>query len=81
MVEVSGGVDGFVNYLTVQSRKVKSKRAAMLIAYGIGILIFIDGLLSIMFTGVVTRPLIDYTYIYWYPGKSWPTSATRPLPR
>lgn len=59
MVEVSGGVDGFVNYLTVQSRKVKSKRAAMLIAYGIGILIFIDGLLSIMFTGVVTRPLID----------------------
>ena len=59
MVEVSGGVDGFVNYLTVQGQKVKSKRAAMLIAYCIGILIFIDGLLSIMFTGVVTRPLID----------------------
>lgn len=32
---------------------------AMLIAYVIGIIIFIDGLLSIMFTGVVTRPLID----------------------
>ncbi|WP_283124929.1 Na+/H+ antiporter NhaC family protein [Angelakisella massiliensis] len=59
MVEVSGGVDGFVAYLTEQSQKVKSKRAAMLIAYVIGIIIFIDGLLSIMFTGVVTRPLID----------------------
>ena len=59
MVEVSGGVDGFVKYLTEQSQKVKSKRAAMLIAYVIGIIIFIDGLLSIMFTGVVTRPLID----------------------
>ena len=59
LVEVSGGVDGFVKYLTEQSRRVKSKRAAMLIAYVIGIIIFIDGLLSIMFTGVVTRPLID----------------------
>ncbi len=59
LVEVSGGVDGFVSYLTEQSKQVKSKRAAMLIAYVIGIIIFIDGLLSIMFTGVVTRPLID----------------------
>ena len=59
LVEVSGGVDGFVHYLTEQSRRVKSKTAAMLLAYLIGIIIFIDGLLSIMFTAVVTRPLID----------------------
>ena len=59
LVRVSGGVNGFVNYLTEQSKRVKSKRMAMLIAYFIGILIFIDGLLSIMFTGVVMRPLID----------------------
>ena len=59
LVRVSGGVYGFVDYLTEQSKSVKSKRAAMLIAYVIGVIIFIDGLLSIMFTGVVTRPLID----------------------
>lgn len=59
LVRVSGGVYGFVDYLTEQSKSVRSKRAAMLIAYVIGIIIFIDGLLSIMFTGVVTRPLID----------------------
>lgn len=59
LVRVSGGVKGFVNYLTEQSKRVKSKRIAMLIAYVIGIIIFIDGLLSIMFTGVVTRPLTD----------------------
>lgn len=59
LVRVSGGVKGFVNYLTEQSKSVKSKRMAMLIAYIIGIIVFIDGLLSIMFTGVVTRPLID----------------------
>ena len=42
LVRVSGGVKGFVNYLTEQSKMVKSKRAAMLIAYVIGIIIFID---------------------------------------
>lgn len=38
---------------------MKNKTVAMLLAYFIGIIIFIDGLLSIMFTAVVTRPLID----------------------
>lgn len=59
LVRVSGGVYGFVDYLTEQSKRVRNKKMAMLIAYAIGIIIFIDGLLSIMFTGVVTRPLID----------------------
>lgn len=59
LVQVSGGVNGFVHYLTEQSKSIKSKRSAMLMAYIIGLLIFIDGLLSIMFTGVVSRPLID----------------------
>ena len=40
-------------------KQVKSKRMAMLLAYFIGIIIFIDGLLSIMFTGVVTRPRLS----------------------
>lgn len=59
LVRVSGGVCGFVDYLTEQNQRVKGKRTAMMIAYLIGVIIFIDGLLSIMFTGVVTRPLID----------------------
>lgn len=59
LVTVSGGVDGFVNYLTEQNKKIKNKKQAMLLAYVIGIIIFIDGLLSIMFTGVVTRPITD----------------------
>lgn len=59
LVRVSGGVQGFVNYLTEQGKQIKSKRMAMLLAYFIGIIIFIDGLLSVMFTGVVTRPLTD----------------------
>ena len=38
LVRVSGGVKGFVNYLTEQSKMVKSKRVAMLIAYVIGVI-------------------------------------------
>ncbi len=55
LVRISGGVQGFVNYLTEQSKLVKSKRMAMLLAFIIGVIIFIDGLLSIMFTGVVAN--------------------------
>lgn len=59
LVTASGGVDGFVEYLTEQNKKIKNKKQAMLLGYLIGIIIFIDGLLSIMFTGVVTRPITD----------------------
>ncbi|MFV0497560.1 MAG: Na+/H+ antiporter NhaC family protein [Candidatus Fimivivens sp.] len=59
LVKVSGGVAGFVHYLTEQNKKIKSKTGAMMIAYMIGVIVFIDGLLSIMFTGVVARPITD----------------------
>ncbi|MDR2370514.1 MAG: hypothetical protein LBD71_03460, partial [Treponema sp.] len=59
LVRVSGGVDGFVNFLTEKNKAIKSKRAAMLLTYIIGLIIFVDGLLSIMFAGVVTRSIFD----------------------
>ena len=59
LVTASGGVEGFVEYLTEQNKKIKNKKKAMLLGYIIGIIIFIDGLLSIMFTGIVTRPITD----------------------
>ena len=58
LVRISGGVKGFVNYLTEQSKRVKSPRMAMLIAYVIGIIIFIDGLLSIaMLMGLISAEI------------------------
>src|SRR5660398_299207 len=42
LIQVSGGVEGFVEYLTEKSGKVKSKRSAMFLAYIIGIVIFIE---------------------------------------
>lgn len=59
LVKASGGVDGFVSYLTEQNKKIKNKKMAMLLAYMIGVIIFVDGLMSIMFTGIVTRSITD----------------------
>ena len=59
LVKVSGGVDGFVYYLTEKNKKIKNKQMSMLVPYLIGIIVLVDGLLSIMFTGVVARPITD----------------------
>ena len=59
LLKVSGGVDGFVNYLIVQNKKIKSKIMVQLLAYLIGVSIFIDGLMGIMFKGVVMLPIFD----------------------
>ena len=59
LLKLSGGVDGFVHYLVVRNKKIKSKIAAELLAYFIGVLIFIDGLMGIMFKGVVMLPIFD----------------------
>lgn len=59
LMKVSGGVEGFVNYLTVKNKKIKNKVMAQILAYFIGVIIFIDGLMGIMFKGVVMLPIFD----------------------
>lgn len=59
LIQASGGVEGFIQYLTVKTKTIKNKRGAMYVGYVIGILIFFDGLLSILLSGVITRPLTD----------------------
>lgn len=60
VIEASGGVHGMVEYLTKEKQVVKSQRGVQLIAYLIGILMFIDGTSSIVITGVTARPLFDH---------------------
>ena len=59
LVKVSGGIDGFIEYLTVKTERIKNRRAASLLAYTIGILVFFDGYLSIILSGITVRPLTD----------------------
>lgn len=55
----SGGVGAFVEYLTKRSNKVKSKRAALMLGYIIGIIIFIESTITSLVVGAVTAPLSE----------------------
>jgi tetracycline resistance efflux pump len=53
----SGGVDAFVAYMSEKSKKIKSKRAALLMGYMIGIVVFIESTVSSLVVGAVTTPI------------------------
>ena len=55
----SGGVDGFVQFLTNKQKGIHSKKGALLLAYVIGLLIFIESSITSLIAGAVARPLTD----------------------
>ncbi|MEA2733877.1 MAG: hypothetical protein QOE14_328 [Humisphaera sp.] len=57
-VEASGGVQGFVRRLE-QSNLVTSPRRVRVLAYLIGIIIFIESTITILVVGAIGRPLFD----------------------
>ncbi len=57
-VEASGGVEGFVLWLE-RRRLVQSERGAGLLAWLIGVAIFIESNITLLVTGAVCRPLFD----------------------
>ncbi|CAH2213810.1 Na+/H+ antiporter NhaC family protein [Tepidibacter aestuarii] len=59
LIQASGGVAGFIDYLTKKTKTVKSKRGAMMLSFIIGIVIFIESSITILVSGVVARPLTD----------------------
>jgi len=59
MMEESGGINGFVDYLTNKKNLIKSKRGANLFTWIIGVLVFTSGTLSCLITGAVSRPIND----------------------
>jgi tetracycline resistance efflux pump len=57
-VEASGGVKGFVRWL--EERKwVQGPRGAQILAYLIGMVIFIESNITVLVSGSVARPLVD----------------------
>ena len=59
MMEKSGGINGFVDYLTNKKQLIKTKRGANLFTWIIGVLVFTSGTLSCLVTGAVSRPIND----------------------
>ncbi len=63
LMERSGGVNGFVHMLSHKLSLVKSDRAALLLVYIIGIVIFIETSITVLIAGSVGRPLCDAHHI------------------
>lgn len=59
LLTVSQAVDHFVLYLNQKSKKIDSPKGAMLLAYLIGVVIFIESSITSLVAGTVAKPLCD----------------------
>ncbi len=59
LIQRSGGVAGFVEFLQKRKRLVRSKKEAELLAFFIGLAIFIESSITSLIAGTVSRPLTD----------------------
>jgi len=59
LMQKSGGINGFVSYMTEETTLVNSPRSALLVSYFIGVIIFIESSITSLIAGAVGRPLCD----------------------
>ncbi|MEJ2468141.1 MAG: sodium:proton antiporter, partial [Campylobacterales bacterium] len=57
LVRRSGGIDGFVHLLQERYTMLRSKRAALLLVYATGVIIFIESSITSLIAGAIGRPL------------------------
>lgn len=56
LMERSGGIEGFVDFMQHRALLVRSQRSALMLSYIVGIFIFIESNLSSLIAGAVGRP-------------------------
>ena len=59
LLTISGAVESFVAYLDAKSKKIDSPKGAQLLAYIIGVVIFIESSITSLVAGTVAKPLCD----------------------
>lgn len=59
LIERSGGVEGFVDYMLYKRSLVKSERSALMLSYFLGIVIFVETSITALVSGAVGKPLCD----------------------
>jgi Na+/H+ antiporter NhaC len=59
LLTISGAVDSFVAYLSLKSKKIDSPIGAMMLAYIVGVVIFIESSITSLVAGTVAKPLCD----------------------
>ncbi|MEA3331896.1 MAG: sodium:proton antiporter, partial [Campylobacterota bacterium] len=59
LIEKSGGIEGFVEYIQKRRNLVKSSRSALLLSYIIGVVIFIESSITALIAGAVGKSVCD----------------------
>ncbi len=59
LVQASGGVQGLLDFLTIKTKTIKNRKSAMMLAYIVGLLIFIESSITILISGIIARPVTD----------------------
>jgi len=59
LLSTSGAVNRFVNWLSNKAESIDSPKGAMLLAYVIGVVIFIESSITSLVAGTVAKPLCD----------------------
>ncbi|CAA6808825.1 MAG: Na+/H+ antiporter [uncultured Sulfurovum sp.] len=59
LISRSGGVDGFITYLSRKQKAIDSPKGAQFLAYFIGVIIFIESSITALVAGTVAKPLCD----------------------
>lgn len=59
LIEKSGGVNGFVEYVLEKKQFVSSKRSALMLSYVLGLIIFVETSITALVSGAVGKPLCD----------------------
>ncbi len=59
LLTLAGAVDSFVAYLSQRAKKIDSPIGAMMLAYLVGVIIFIESSITSLVAGTVAKPLCD----------------------
>jgi Na+/H+ antiporter NhaC len=59
LISDSGGVNGFINYISNKEKNLDSPKGSLLLAYFLGVLIFIESSITALVAGTVAKPLCD----------------------
>lgn len=59
LCEKTGGIDGFVNFVTKKSGLIKSPKSASIFTFIVGCILYNSGTISTLVTGAIGRPICD----------------------
>lgn len=59
LLQMSGAVESLIEYLQERHKLITSEKRALLLAYVIGVVIFVESSITSLVAGTITRPFID----------------------